>query len=39
MINDDLIDIVKTQAELNSYPIDGAVFKFNDIEFGKAQGE
>ena len=39
MINDDLIDIIKTQAELNSYPIDGAVFKFNDIEFGKAQGE
>lgn len=35
---EDEIDDIKYQAELFGYPIDGVVFKFNDIEYGKQLG-
>ena len=34
-----VVDNVKNEASLNSYPIDGVVFKFNDIEYGKSLGK
>jgi DNA ligase (NAD+) len=38
-ITEDLIEQIKTKATEKSYPIDGAVFKFNDIAYGKSLGE
>lgn len=35
----DFISDIKWAAEENSYPIDGAVFKFNDCEYGRSLGE
>lgn len=35
----DFISDIKWAAEENSYPIDGAVFKFNDCEYGLSLGE
>ena len=32
---DIIIDQIKSNAERNGYPIDGAVFKFDDIKYGK----
>lgn len=32
------IEILKYKAEENAFPIDGAVFKFNNIEYGKSLG-
>lgn len=34
-----VIENVKSEASLNSYPIDGIVFKFNDIEYGESLGK
>jgi DNA ligase (NAD+) len=36
---EDFISDIKWAAEENSYPIDGAVFKFNDCEYGLSLGE
>lgn len=36
---ENLIEEIKNQAKENSYPIDGVVFKFSDIEYGKSLGE
>ena len=36
---EDFIADIKWAAEENSYPIDGAVFKFNDCEYGLSLGE
>ena len=33
-----LIEKIQEHAELNSYPIDGIVVKFNDIDYGKSLG-
>lgn len=33
-----LIEKIQEYAELNSYPIDGIVVKFNDIDYGKSLG-
>lgn len=33
------IDLLKFYAEKHNYPIDGIVFKFNDIKYGKSLGE
>lgn len=33
------IDLLKFYAEKRNYPIDGIVFKFNDIKYGKSLGE
>lgn len=38
-IDDNVIDIIKTLSAQLSVPLDGLVFKFNDIVYGKAQGE
>ena len=38
-VTEDLIETIKQLAKEYSYPIDGAVFKFNDIEYGKSLGE
>lgn len=38
-IDDGLIDVVKTISNKAYVPIDGLVFKFDDIAYGKAQGE
>lgn len=35
---DDDIEFIQRVAEQNGYPIDGAVFKFNNIEYGKSLG-
>lgn len=35
----ELINIINSIAQLHSYPIDGIVFKFNDIQYGKSLGE
>lgn len=35
----DVIDNIKNQARINDYPIDGIVFKFEDIEYGKSLGQ
>ena len=37
--NIDNIEIVKNVSQNLSYPIDGLVFKFNDINYGKSLGE
>lgn len=34
-----VVENVKSEAALNSFPIDGIVFKFNDIEYGKSLGK
>ena len=34
----ELIHIINSISQLNSYPIDGLVFKFNDIAYGKSLG-
>ena len=36
---EDMIEELKTKAQELSYPIDGVVFKFDDIEYGKTLGE
>ena len=36
---EDFISDIKWAAQENSYPIDGAVFKFNDCEYGLSLGE
>lgn len=36
---DIIIDQIKGNAERNGYPIDGAVFKFDNIKYGKSLGE
>lgn len=33
------IEDIRTMASNNGYPIDGAVFKFNDCEYGRSLGE
>ena len=33
-----VIDWVKIQAQVNHYPIDGVVFKYNDVEYGRSLG-
>lgn len=38
IIDENLISIVKTQAYYNNYPIDGVVFKFDDIPYGRSLG-
>ena len=38
-INDEVVDHMKEVAKLKSLPIDGLVFKFNDIAYGKSKGE
>ena len=35
----DTVDNIKNQARVKSYPIDGVVFKFEDIEYGKSLGQ
>lgn len=37
--NEDIIDEFKTKAQSLYYPIDGLVFKFNDIAYGKSLGQ
>lgn len=37
--SDHIISILKQNAEHHSYPIDGLVFKFDDIEYGKSKGQ
>lgn len=37
--DENLINIVKTLSYNCSYPIDGVVFKFNDVEYGRDRGE
>ncbi len=42
-IKSDVVDVglltaVKRAAEANSYPIDGVVFKYNDVEYGRSLG-
>lgn len=37
--NDSIFDIMAARPENAIYPIDGFVFKFNDIEYGQAQGK
>ena len=37
--DDDIFYIKNAAAELYSYPIDGIVFKFNSVSYGKEQGE
>ena len=39
MLKDDVILKLQNKAKEFSYPIDGIVFKFNDIEYGKSLGE
>ena len=34
-----VVENVKSEAALNSYPIDGVVFKFDDIEYGESLGK
>ena len=34
-----VIDSIKEQARVKSYPIDGVVFKYDDIEYGKSRGQ
>ena len=34
-----VVDLVREAANLNSYPIDGVVFKFDSIEYGKSLGQ
>lgn len=36
--NDSIFDIMEQRPENSIYPIDGFVFKFNDIEYGEKQG-
>ena len=36
---EDMIEELKAKAQELSYPIDGVVFKFDDIEYGKTLGE
>ena len=38
-VTEDLIESIKILAKEYSYPIDGAVFKFANIEYGKSLGE
>ena len=38
-VTEETINQIKELAKKYSYPIDGAVFKFNDIEYGKSLGE
>lgn len=38
-INEDLIEWLQTAAKLRSYPIDGAVFKFDNVAYGKSLGQ
>lgn len=33
------INLIKDAAEVNNYPIDGVVFKFDDIDYGKSLGQ
>ena len=35
---EECIGVLKQEAQENAYPIDGAVFKFNDIAYGKSLG-
>jgi len=35
----EVIDNIKDQARVKSYPIDGIVFKFDNIEYGKSLGQ
>lgn len=37
--NWDCVETLKMKAEENSYPIDGLVFKFNNIEYGLSKGK
>ena len=34
-----VVDTIREISSLNSYPIDGVVFKFNSIEYGKSLGQ
>ena len=38
-VTEDLIEQIKELAKQHSYPIDGVVFKFDDIAYGKSLGE
>ena len=35
----EVVDNIKDQARVKNYPIDGIVFKFDDIEYGKSLGQ
>ena len=35
----EIVDYIKNQARIKSYPIDGVVFKYDDIEYGKSLGQ
>lgn len=37
-INDSLVDTMKLLAQQHAYPIDGLVFKFNDVAYGRSLG-
>ena len=39
LLDETIIDLIKIQAQNFSYPIDGIVFKFDNIVYGQAQGE
>ena len=34
-----VVDSIKEQARVKSYPIDGVVFKYDNIEYGKSKGQ
>lgn len=38
-VTEDLIEKIKSMAQEKSYPIDGAVFKFDNISYGRSMGE
>ena len=37
-LTQNLIDTMKTIADINGYPIDGMVLKYNDVEYGQSLG-
>lgn len=37
-VDENVISLIKTQAYYNNYPIDGVVFKYNDVVYGRSLG-